>query len=154
MIPRAYRISMSDGNAIVLHLNRFGTVLHMENYGVVRPFRPRAECLGRTLQDLLPGDIGIRAVDTIRTALLGGQSDGSYAFSYTLPISWNGNTYGRKSFVSRMTYLREGVVLCVIQTQEDDAKFVSSKFYFNIEAQVPVQGSVLDQEPYGKTCEE
>lgn len=103
-----------SGNALILHLNSFGTVLHMEICGWMQPFRPRAECLGRTLKELLPEDIGSRALHTIRTALLSGQFAGSYMFSYDLK-GW--------TYMARMTYLREGVVLCVIQTVSDEAKF-------------------------------
>lgn len=105
---------MSDGVALVFHLNKFGTVLHMEFCGSAKSFRPRAECLGRTLKELLPGDIGTRALDTIRVALLSGPTEGSYAFSYTLEGT---------PFCARMTYLREGVVLCVVQSQDELSKY-------------------------------
>ena len=93
-------------DGIVAHLNEHGMILHMECLGKIKPFLPKAQCLGKTISEVLPGDIGEQVKPTIKLALEAGPSDSAFAFSYVLE---------NKTYHSRVTYLSPGVVLVVIQ---------------------------------------
>ena len=92
-------------NALIVHLNEHGMVLHVECLGRADTFIPIAQCLGRTISNLLGKEVGENLKQTIKLALKAGPSDSSYFFDY--------ESEGAR-FHSRITYLSPGIVLAVI----------------------------------------
>lgn len=100
---------MSD-QALVFHLNSSARILHMECLGGMKPYRPKAFCLGRTLEEITPNEIKINTqwLKEIENVLMN-----KHNYSYFLYVL-DGCEYG-----VRMMYLREEVVLAVIQGGKD-----------------------------------
>ena len=92
-------------NALIVHLNGHGMILHVECLGKADTFIPIAQCLGRTISNLLGNEVGENLKETLRLALNAGPSDSSLFFDY--------ESEGTR-FHTRITYLSPGIVLAVI----------------------------------------
>ena len=98
-------------NALVVHLNEHGMILHVECLGKSDTFIPIAQCLGRTVSDLLDDDVGEGLKGVIKLALNAGPSASSFPFRYN---------FRGAGFHTRITYLSPGIVLAVVLNDRED----------------------------------
>ena len=92
--------------ALVFHINSAGRILHMECLGGMKPLLPKGYCLVRTLGEIMPKEVSEKAMKEIKGTLM---NKNNYTFfMYKL----EGDNYS-----TRMAYLRDNVVLVVIQKE-------------------------------------
>lgn len=92
-------------NGVVLHLNKYGLILHMQASGTMASKMPAHCHLTRQLKEVYPNIDKKQWDQAIATALARGPLDGPFVWRYTL---------GARVYEARVTYLRPDTVLAVI----------------------------------------
>ena len=93
-----------NDKALLFHLNLTGRILHMECIGGMKPLKPRAFCLVKTLSEIIPYNLNSIWLKNIKDVLA---NKNNYLYFCFLLNDTN--------YVTRMAYLRKGVVLAVVQ---------------------------------------
>lgn len=92
-------------NGVVLHLNKYGLILHMQASGTMASKMPAHCHLTRQLKEVYPHLDSAQWTRTIAAALARGPLDAPFVWRYTL---------GAHLYEARVAYLRPDTVLAVI----------------------------------------
>lgn len=110
---------MTDGVGFYLHVNKYGTIFHVDGCGTGLTYLPtqKIKMLGNTIADVFAADAGTG----IQTAVdLAFNSDpnglpGSFAFSYQAVVPLTYFKDQKYHFFGRATYMNSDMALVVIE---------------------------------------